>query len=66
MRENKKNFSLYYFTVSAVVLAVGTTIGVIVSTLTGSLKSVAIGVGNGLKTLGGKIAREFSQVSSVR
>ena len=36
------------------------------STLTGSLKSVAIGVGNGLKTLGGKIAREFSQVSSVR
>ena len=37
-------------------LAVGTTIGVIVSALTRTLKSVAKGVGNGFKTHGSKIA----------
>ncbi|PFX32996.1 hypothetical protein AWC38_SpisGene2096 [Stylophora pistillata] len=49
-------FKKYGFTVSAVVLAVGTMIGVIMSTLTKDLKTVAKGVGNGLKTLGKKIA----------
>ena len=37
-------------------LAVGTTIGVIVNALSRGLKSVAGGIGNGLKTLGKKIA----------
>ena len=37
-------------------VAVGTTIGVILSTLTRSLKSVVKSVGDGLKTLGSKIA----------
>ena len=45
----------YGFTVSAVVLAVGTTIEVIVSALIRSLKSVAKGFENGFKTLGSKI-----------
>ena len=49
-------FKKYGFIVSAVVLAVGETIGVIVSTLTRGLKSVAKGVGDGVKTLGSKIA----------
>ena len=44
------------FTVTAVFLAVGTVIGVIVDSLTKGLKSVATGVGNGLKELGKKIA----------
>ena len=40
---------------TAVLLAVGTTIGVVVSSLTKGLKSVAKGVGNGLQELGNKI-----------
>ena len=39
---------------TAVLLAVGTTIGVVVSSLTNGLKSVAKGVGNGLQELGKK------------
>ena len=39
-----------------VLLAVGTTIGVILSSLSSSLKVVANGVGNGLKTFNKKIA----------
>ena len=57
LREKVKNiFKKYGFTVAAVFLAVGTVIGVIVNTLTKGLKSVATGVGNGLKELGKKIA----------
>ena len=57
LREKVKNiFKKYRFTVTAVFLAVGTTIGVIVSSLTKGLKIVATGVGNGLKELGKKIA----------
>ena len=58
LREKVKNiFKKYGFTVTAVFLAVGTTIGVIVNSLTKGLKSVAKGVGNGLKDLGSKIAQ---------
>ena len=57
LRETMRNiFKKYGFIVSAVVLAVGETIGVIVSALTRGLKSVAKGVGDGVKTLGSKIA----------
>ena len=57
LREKVKNiFKKYGFTVTAVFLAVGTVIGVIVNSLTKGLKSVANGVGNGLKELGKKIA----------
>ena len=57
LREKVKNiFKKYGFTVTAVFLAVGTVIGVIVDSLTKGLKSVATGVGNGLKELGKKIA----------
>ena len=49
-------FKKYGFTVSAVVLAVGTTIGKIVSAFKRGLKFVAKGIGNGFKTLGSKIA----------
>ena len=57
LREKVKNiFKKYGFTVTAVVLAVSTVIGVIVNSLTKGLKSVAAGVGNGLKELGKKIA----------
>ena len=57
LRETMRNiFKKYGFIVSAVVLAVGETIGVIVSALTRGLKSVAKGVGDGVKTLGRKIA----------
>ena len=57
LREKVKNiFKKYGFTVTAVVLLVGTVIGVIVSSLTKGLKSVATGVGNGLEELGKKIA----------
>ena len=51
----KEIFKKYGFTVTAVLLAVGTTIGVAVSSLTNGLKSVAKGVGNGLQALGKKI-----------
>ena len=58
LREKVKNiFKKYGFTVTAVFLAVGTVIGVIVNSLTKGLKSVATGVGNGLKELGKKIAQ---------
>ena len=57
LREKVKNiFKKYGFTVTAVFLAVGTVIGVIVNSLTKGLKTVAAGVGNGLKELGKKIA----------
>ena len=57
LREKVKNiFKKYGFTVAAVFLAVGTVIGVIVNSLTKGLKTVAVGVGNGLKELGKKIA----------
>ena len=57
LREKVKNiFKKYGFTVTAVFLAVGTVIGVIVNSLTKGLKTVATGVGNGLKELGKKIA----------
>ena len=57
LRERLRNiFKKYIFTVSAVVLAVGTTIAVIVGALLKGLKSVTKGVGNGSKTLGSKIA----------
>ena len=57
LREKVKSiFKKYGFTVAAVFLAVGTVIGVIVNSLTKELKTVAAGVGNGLKELGKKIA----------
>ena len=57
LREKVKNiFKKYEFTVTAVFLAVGTVIGVVVDSLTKGLKTVATGVGNGLKELGKKIA----------
>ena len=57
LREKVKNiFKKYGFTVTAVFLAVGTVIGVIVDSLTKGLKTVANGVGNGLKELGKKMA----------
>ena len=57
LREKVKNiFKKYGFTVTAVFLAVGTVIGVIVNSLTKGPKTVATGVGNGLKELGKKIA----------
>ena len=57
LREKVKSiFKKYGFTVTAVILAVSTVIGVIVSSLTKGLKTVATGVGNGLKELGKKIA----------
>ena len=57
LREKVKNiFKKYGFTVTAAVLAVSTVTGVIVSSLTKGLKTVATGVGNGLKELGKKIA----------
>ena len=57
LREKVKNiFKKYGFTVTAVFLAVGTVIGVIVDSLTKGLKTVATGMGNGLKELGKKIA----------
>lgn len=49
---------------AAVFLAVGTVIGVIVYLLSKGLKSVAKGVGNGLKALGKK-SLEFSQDSKL-
>ena len=57
LREKVKNiFKKHGFTVAAVFLAVGTVIGVIVDSLIKGLKTVAAGVGNGLKELGKKIA----------
>ena len=50
----KKIFKKYGFTVTAVLLAVGTTIGFVVSSLTKGLKSVAKGAGKGLQELGKK------------
>ena len=53
LRERIKNiFKRYGFSVGAVFLAVGTTIGVIVSSLTKGLNSVVKGVGNSFKDLG--------------
>ena len=58
LRERIENIlKKYGFTVGAVFLAVGTTIGVIVSTLTKGLNSVAKGVGNCFKDLESKIAQ---------
>ena len=56
-RERVKDiFKKYGFTVAPVLLAVGTVIGVIVNSLSKGFKSVAKGVGNGLRELGKKIA----------
>lgn len=56
-RERVKDiFKKYVFTVTAVPLADGTVIGVIVYSLSKGFKSVAKGVGNGLRELGKKIA----------
>lgn len=44
----------YGFFLTAVLLAFGTTIGVIIDCLSKGLMSVANGVGNGLKELGKK------------
>ena len=49
-------FKKYGFTVAAVLLAVGTVIGVIIYSLPKGFKSVAKGVGNGLRELEKKIA----------
>jgi len=49
-------FKKYGFTVTAVFLDVGTTIGVILRSLSNGLKRVANGVGNGFKALGKKLA----------
>ena len=58
LRERVKEiFKKYGFTATAVLLAVGTTIGVVVSYLTNGLKAVAKGVGNGLQELPGLLAR---------
>ena len=58
LREKIKNiFKRYGFTVVAVLLAVGSTIGVIVNALSKGLKSVAKGVGNALKDLGKKLGQ---------
>ena len=46
----------YGWTVTGVLLAVGTTIGAIVGALSNSLKKVANGVRNGLKAIGKKLA----------
>ena len=55
LRERVKEiFKKYGFTATAVLLAGGTTIGVVVSSLTKGLKSVTKGVGNGLQDLGKK------------
>ena len=50
----KEIFKKYGFTVTGVLLAVGTKIGVVISYLTNGLKSVAKGIGKGLKELGKK------------
>ena len=56
-RERVKDiFKKCGFTVAPVLLAVGTVIGVIVNSLSKVFKSVAKGVGNGLRELGKKIA----------
>ena len=58
LRERVNNIlKKYGFTVTAVVLVVGTTIGVIVNSLTKGLKSIATEVRNGLQILRKKIAQ---------
>ena len=52
----KQIFKKYGFTVVSVALAVGTTIGVIISQLKNGLTSLAKGVGKNLKTIGKKLA----------
>ena len=62
LRERVKNiFKKYGFTVTAVVLAVRTRIGVMVNSLTKGLKSVATGFGSGLQTLGKKDSANSSR-----
>ena len=51
----KEFFKKHGFTVTAVLFAVGTTIGVIVDKLTNGVKSITKMIGNGLKDLGKKI-----------
>ena len=53
----KEIFKKHGFTVVAVVSAIGTVIGVIVSNLKAGLTKVAKGVGNGLKELGAKLGQ---------
>ena len=52
-------FKKYGFTVTAILISVGTVIGVIVSSLSKGLSSLGRGVGNGLKTLGKKLGEIF-------
>ena len=64
LRERVKNiFKKDGFTVAAVLLALGAVIGVIVNSLSKGLKSVAKGVGNGLKRNSEKRSREYFQDS---
>ena len=51
----KEIFKKYGFTAFAIMTAIGTVIGVIVSNLKAGLTKVAKGVGNGLKELGAKL-----------
>ena len=51
----KEIFKKYGFTAFAVMTAIGTVIGVIISNLKAGLTKVAKGVGNGLKELGAKL-----------
>lgn len=52
----KAIFKTYGFTGTAVLLGAGTNISVILSSLSKGLKEVSNGIGNGLQTLGQKIA----------
>ena len=53
----KAIFKKYGFTVTGVLLAVGTTIGVVLSSLSNGLKSLANRVGNGFKAFGKQLAK---------
>ena len=55
----KAIFRKYGFMVTAIALAVGATIGVIINALSKELRSVASGLGNGLKTLGKKKKEKY-------
>ena len=52
----KDAFKKYGLTLTAIILAAGTTVGAIIGVLTRSLKATGKAVGNGLKELGKKIA----------
>ena len=52
----KEIFKKYGFTVSAIFVAAGVTIGAVIDTITNALKFMGKKMANGLKTLGSKIA----------